>query len=129
MMLRHLSLAAAVAFVLAIPAVAEEASPPTPQAKAAKSAPAPAKRAVKRTIKRSPRSYGFLPGYEPPPDNNRPDYRRNARSVYADGRYVSWAGTYYGWGRPGYVHGRWNGGSIGPCYTQTPIGLIWTCGR
>ena len=34
----------------------------------------------------------------------------------------------YGFGPPGYVNGRWNGGSIGPCYTQTPIGFIWNCG-
>ena len=37
-------------------------------------------------------------------------------------------GPSYGFGPPGYVNGRWNGGSIGPCYTQTPIGFIWNCG-
>ena len=23
---------------------------------------------------------------------------------------------------------RWNGGSFGPCWTSTPIGLMWNCG-
>jgi hypothetical protein len=31
-------------------------------------------------------------------------------------------------GRPGFYRGRYNGGSIGACWTQTPIGPVWTCG-
>jgi hypothetical protein len=34
---------------------------------------------------------------------------------------------WYGW--PGFYHGRWNGGGFGPCWTKTPIGPIWNCGR
>jgi hypothetical protein len=119
---------------LTVPALAEETAGPAaraPQASARASVPevkpVPAKRA-KRTLKRGPQSYGFLPGYEAPPDNNRPDYRRNARSPYADGRYWSWGQWYYGYGQPGYMRGRWNGGSIGPCWKSTPIGYSWICG-
>jgi hypothetical protein len=36
-------------------------------------------------------------------------------------------GRYY-FGRPGFSHGRWNGGSYGPCWTYTPIGRMWNCG-
>ena len=27
------------------------------------------------------------------------------------------------------VDDRWNGGGFGPCWTQTPIGNVWNCGR
>jgi hypothetical protein len=37
-------------------------------------------------------------------------------------------GDRYYFGRPGFFRGRYNGGSIGPCWTQTPIGPIWNCG-
>jgi hypothetical protein len=63
------------------------------------------------------RGYGFLPGYHQPEQGVRydaPSYR------YGGGRY------YYG--EPGFARGRWNGGSFGPCWTSTPIGLIWNCG-
>jgi hypothetical protein len=36
-------------------------------------------------------------------------------------------GRYY-FGEPGFAHGRWNGGSYGPCWTYTPIGRMWNCG-
>jgi hypothetical protein len=55
--------------------------------------------------------YGFLPGYEPP---GRRMYRRD--STY----------PWFGW--PGYYRGRWNGGGFGPCWTKTPIGMVWNCG-
>ena len=76
--------------------------------------------------------YGFLPGYRQPPDLT--EWRdRSAR--YRD-RYDAYEPRYwydgdlrYGWGRPGFYRGRWNGGSFGPCWTATPIGMIWNCGR
>ena len=36
---------------------------------------------------------------------------------------------YYGPAWPGFYRGRWNGGGFGPCWTQTPIGPMWNCGR
>lgn len=126
-MMRHLLLA--VVFAIGVPAAAQEAAP-SPRTTAAPESSvgrAPAKHAGKGTVRRPPRGYGFLPGYEPPPEGNRADVRRSGHA--REGRYRSWAGTYYGWGAPGFVRGRWNGGSIGPCWTQTPIGFVWTCGR
>ena len=37
-------------------------------------------------------------------------------------------GEQYYYGEPGFHHGRYNGGSFGPCWTRTPIGLVWNCG-
>jgi hypothetical protein len=36
---------------------------------------------------------------------------------------------YFWYGGPGFYRGRWNGGGFGPCWTQTPIGNVWNCGR
>ena len=33
------------------------------------------------------------------------------------------------YGGPGFYRSRWNGGGFGPCYTQTPIGPVWNCGK
>ena len=126
-MLRNLSFAVACAALLALvcppPAGAEPA--PTPGTQAVKSQRAePAK--PKRRINRYSKDYGFLPGYEPPP--TRPLYGPSAG--YGDGPRFWYAGRYYyGWGGPRYYRGRWNGGSFGPCWTQTPIGPMWNCGR
>ena len=74
--------------------------------------------------------YGFLPGYHQPPNNNVPVYGPRgaigdtpeyAPSYWYDG------GRYY-FGNPGYLRGRYNGGSFGPCWTWTPIGPLWNCG-
>jgi hypothetical protein len=76
--------------------------------------------------------YGFLPGYEPQLPNSIPapygyGYHFSG-SRYP--RYWDWWGRrHYGYGSPGFYRGRYNGGSIGPCYTQTPIGPVWNCGR
>ena len=59
--------------------------------------------------------YGFLPGYRTPDQIER-DEARNPRRVW-------W------YGGPGFYRGRWNGGGFGPCWTQTPIGNVWNCGR
>jgi hypothetical protein len=48
-------------------------------------------------------------------------------NYYGYGRSY-YVGTYY-YGAPGFVRGQYNGGSMGPCWTQTPIGPIWNCGR
>jgi hypothetical protein len=59
--------------------------------------------------------YGFLPGYRSP-ERIEWEEARNRQRVY-------W------YGGPGFYHGRWNGGGFGPCWTQTPIGNVWNCGR
>jgi hypothetical protein len=75
--------------------------------------------------------YGFLPGYRPRLEETNglpilgPDPRRKR-----EWRYVDYYGNVgYGWGRPGFYRGRYNGGSFGPCWTSTPIGMMPTCGQ
>jgi len=74
--------------------------------------------------------YGFLPGYHQPPNESIPVY--GARGNHRDGpAYVPrywYNGAWRYFGRPGFYHGRYNGGSFGPCWTITPIGRIWNCG-
>jgi hypothetical protein len=92
--------------------------------------------------------YGFLPGYQQPPNNSAPPFLTKRSSPHVAERpsgsfpnyhtpaYTPyyWHGSYwYGGGRyylgnPGFFHGRYNGGSFGPCWTLTPIGPIWNCG-
>ncbi|MFC0242976.1 hypothetical protein [Rhodopseudomonas telluris] len=90
-------------------------------------------------------SQGFLPGYVQPPSNSVPLFMQklnreqlammHRRPWYIDRtpEYYRWNGGWSGeWrylGRPGFYRGRYNGGSIGPCWTQTPIGPVWNCGR
>jgi hypothetical protein len=91
-------------------------------------APAPKKRQVThqvtrhatRHVSRHWHGYGFLPGYRPPEVIER---EREAQYYRTHGP------QYYGPAWPGFYRGRWNGGGFGPCYTQTPIGPMWNCGR
>jgi hypothetical protein len=71
--------------------------------------------AAKRHHVRPWHGYGFLPGYRTP---ERIEWER-ARE----------RGPVYWYGYPGFYRGRWNGGGFGPCWTQTPIGNVWNCGR
>jgi hypothetical protein len=74
--------------------------------------------------------YGFLPGYHQPPNNNVPTYgakpSANGAQTYTPSYWYG-GGRYY-FGNPGFLRGRFNGGSLGPCWTSTPIGLMWNCG-
>jgi hypothetical protein len=83
------------------------------------------------------RGYGFLPGYRQPPaltDWRAQNARYRAREQYEQRYwyyrpYSGYAQIRYGWGSPGIYRGRWNGGSFGPCWTYTPIGMVWNCGQ
>jgi hypothetical protein len=66
--------------------------------------------------------YGFLPGYRTPEQIERARAARNYLPNWPN--YNS-----YGPAWPTFYNNRWNGGGFGPCYTQTPIGPIWNCGR
>jgi len=74
--------------------------------------------------------YGFLPGYHQPPALS--DWRAQNRISAArpEWRFYGWDGApRYGFGYPGFYRGRYNGGSFGPCWTSTPIGMMPTCGQ
>jgi hypothetical protein len=118
-------LAAASATVLLLLPAAEFAAPAA--AREAK----PTKTKVYVTKKRW-RGYGFLPGYRPWVNG----LDRHGRAVSLarirsdEPRFFGYYGNvYYGWGYPGFARGRWNGGSFGPCWTSTPIGMMPTCGQ
>jgi hypothetical protein len=71
--------------------------------------------------------YGFLPGYHQPPNNSVPVYG----SIRGTPDYTLsywYNGARYYFGEPRFFHGRYNGGSFGPCWTWTPIGRMWNCG-
>jgi len=85
--------------------------------------------------------YGFLPGYRQPPNNNVPVFGVNGaprNQRYASRRhwYIDptpeylnyYDGEWHYFGRPGFFRGHYNGGSFGPCWTRTPVGLVWNCG-
>ncbi len=103
--------ALALAAVLILPAAAA----PAPEGAS------PRKQTVhkKRPLSRHWQGYGFLPGYRPPEVIER----ERAQRYWESGPH------WYGPAWPGFYHGRWNGGGFGPCYTYTPIGYMWTCGR
>jgi hypothetical protein len=74
--------------------------------------------------------YGFLPGYRQPPSNTIPVYRERG-TIRGTPTYTPsywYNGARYYFGNPGFYHGRYNGGSFGPCWTITPIGHVWNCG-
>ncbi len=76
--------------------------------------------------------YGFLPGYHQPPNVHVPVLGRRGAvrgSPYDAPQYFDWdSGEWHYFGDPGFFRGRYNGGSFGPCWTYTPIGLMWNCG-
>jgi hypothetical protein len=74
----------------------------------------------KHHVTRHWHGYGFLPGYRPPEVIER---------ERAQHYYRLYGPQYYGPAWPRFYRGRWNGGGFGPCYTQTPIGPMWNCGR
>jgi len=73
----------------------------------------------KHRVSRHWHGYGFLPGYRTP----------EQIQAERDAHYWASGPHYYGPAYPGFYRGRWNGGGFGPCYTQTPIGPMWNCGR
>ena len=91
-----------------------------PLAPAASAAPAPEKHQVKHRVTRHWHGYGFLPGVRPPEVIERERWEHYER-LYGH--------HYYGPAWPRFYRGRWNGGGFGPCYTRTPIGYMWNCGR
>jgi hypothetical protein len=73
----------------------------------------------KHHVTRHWHGYGFLPGYRSP----------GQIQAARDRHYWESGPHYYGPAWPRFYRGRWDGGGFGPCYTQTPIGPMWNCGR
>jgi hypothetical protein len=122
------------AFLKAALATALAASLLAPVAAAA-TKPAHPKRDLKIVVRpKHPKygPYGFLPGYRQPLPLSewRDRAPRYGGGDFTDEPFRYWSGGEwrYGWGGPGFYRGRWNGGGIGPCWTQTPIGPMWNCG-
>ena len=112
-------LVAAVATSLLMPVVASAATDdgkPAPRTK------------IRVHPKRLWHGYGYLPGYRPWV-NNLDRRGRSVRVERPEIRFWHYGELQYGWGRPGFYHGQWNGGSFGPCWTSTPIGMMPTCGQ
>ena len=98
------------------------------------------KKSWKPKVTRKWTGYGFLPGYPPAELAQRGrilvDRSRRPYGYYGPyqeyivrGPYVYQGRTLYGFGGPGFSQNRYNGGSFGPCYTQSPIGPVWNCGK
>ncbi|HEX3439017.1 MAG TPA: hypothetical protein VHT93_01615 [Pseudolabrys sp.] len=70
--------------------------------------------------------YGFLPGYRPPEEiaRERAEQARHRPQIFV---YGDWMDNPLE--QPRFFHGRWNGGGFGPCWTYTPIGMMWNCGQ
>ena len=82
----------------------------------------------KQPVHRRWHGYGFLPGYQQPPNPHIPVYGVNRSAPDYTPMYY-YMGDWHYFGRPGFYRGRYNGGGLGPCWTWTPIGPAWQCGR
>jgi transcriptional regulator with XRE-family HTH domain len=104
-------LATAIALVASLSLVAAASDSPVQHKKS---------HVAKNHVKHHWHGYGFLPGYRPPEvvDREREEHY-----------YRLYGPQYYGPVWPGFYRGRWNGGGFGPCWTQTPIGPMWNCGK
>lgn len=118
------------AFLLPAAAHAVSAGEESAQGTAAEAKP---HKSLKRHTSRRPahrwRGYGFLPGYTPPPRQGREIAEIPGREYSYHGPYWYGDHVWYGYGPPRFYRGRWNGGSFGPCWTSTPIGFVWNCGK
>ena len=114
-------LVAAVAASLLLPVAASAAD--------RRGEPAPRTK-IKVHPKRLWHGYGFLPGYRRAGVNglDRRGAALGARPA-RDRATGLLRQRPYGWGWPGFYRGRCNGGSFGPCWTSTPIGMMPTCGQ
>lgn len=113
------------AIIAALAALLLAAALPVPHAAAQTSA----KPVKKHVAKRVPKGTGFLPGYRTPEQIERDrhnEIQRERRAYYrAGGPRIA----YWRYAQPQFYRGRWNGGDFGPCWTHTPIGYQWNCGK
>ena len=105
------------AFAVAAPAYADTTPPPKK------------KTAVTRHVKK----WTTPPGYRSPAQIERDDYKSWRREHRFAQRYSVPRAYYYYYSSPYYYGGRFSsdrfGARVGPCWTQTPIGAVWNCGK
>jgi hypothetical protein len=92
-------------------------------------APVKKKPAATRQVKRHIPHYTTPPGYRTPERierDRRAEINRSRRAYYRAGGQPIY---YWKDPDPRFFRGRWNGGSFGPCWTSTPIGYMWNCGK
>jgi hypothetical protein len=87
------------------------------------------KPAVTRHTAKHAKRWATPPGYRTPAQierAHRDRIQRDRRAYYRAGgqRIYYWSDP-----NPRFYRGQWNGGSFGPCYTWTPIGAVWNCGK
>jgi hypothetical protein len=100
---------------------------PTPKKKPAVT------RHIKHPAKRHVTRYTLPPGYRSPQQIEREDYKSWRRDRDFAWRHNTPRGYYYYYGPPFY-NGRFGANRrdswhVGPCWTQTPIGAVWNCGK
>ncbi len=117
-MIRIFPLAAVVlAVALASPALADTTPPPKK------------KPAASRHLK----NWKTPPGYRSPREIEREEYKSWRRDRAFAYRHNVPRAYYYYYSSPYHYRGRFAserfGARSGPCWTQTPIGAVWNCGK
>jgi hypothetical protein len=118
--LTSLVLAFALGFALALSALADT----TPPKK---------KSAVTRHLKHHVKRWTTPPGYRSPREIEREETKAWRRDRAFAWRHNAPRAYYYYYGPP-YYNGRFGANrydslQVGPCWTQTPIGAMWNCGK
>jgi hypothetical protein len=91
------------------------------------------KPAVTRQAKHHIKRWTVPPGYRSPAQIEREEYKAWRRERALAWRYNAPRAYYYYYGPPFY-NGRFGANRrdslrVGPCWTQTPIGPMWNCGK
>lgn len=111
------------AFALAAPALAAPEDTPAPKKKPA----------VTRQHKPHIKKWTTPPGYRSPEQIERDEYKAWRRDRRFAQRYNTPRAYYFYYGPQPY-NGRFGANRrdswhVGPCWTQTPIGAVWNCGK
>ncbi len=99
----------------------------------ADTAPPKKKPAVTRQAKPHAKKWTTPPGYRSPAQIERDEFKSWRRERRFAQRTNVPRGYYYYYASPYYYGGRFSserfGARVGPCWTQTPIGAVWNCGK
>lgn len=118
-------LAPLLALLLALSLGAPAFASPALAATSAQNVTPKKKTAIKRHVKR----WTTPPGYRSPEQIEREEYRAWRRDRAFAWRHNTPRAYYYYYSSPYHYRGRFGGARVGPCWTQTPIGAVWNCGK